>query len=145
MSLYKVNTLFIWVIPSKKICTRALLPDWCGKVTLKIMVVMVFCDLENASRIYFCNYFVQRISLKLGLWVLFLIWLLVLWCFIPFQLQFHLPLIFAHFPLPPLPIQLFFCCFLLSVSFQFSFQTLEILHYLNLKLTSATKNFCFLK
>lgn len=60
--------LFIGVISSKKICTKALLPDLCYRIILKIVVLMVFCDLENGSRIYFYNYFVQRTTLKLQLW-----------------------------------------------------------------------------
>lgn len=125
----------------KKICTKALLPDLCSRVILKIMVVMVFCDLENASRIYFYDYFVQRKTLKLQLWGLCLIWLLVLWCFISFQLQFHL---FLHVFLF-LPCLFHFSSLLLSVSFPFSFKTSEILPCCKLKFTSATKNFCFLK
>lgn len=84
---------------------------------------LVFCDLENGSRIYFYDYFVQRTTLKLQLWGLCLIWLLVhLLCFISFQLQFHL---FLHVFLI-LSCLFHFSCLLFSVSFQFSFKTLEI-------------------
>lgn len=141
LSLYEVNSLFIWVIPSKKICTKALLPDWCYRVFLKILVLMVFCDLENGSRIYFYNYFVQRTALELQLWGLCLIWLLALWCFISFQLRFHL---FLHVFLS-LPFLSHFSCLLFSVSFWFLFKTLETLPCCKLKFISTTKTSCFLK
>jgi len=62
-----------------------------------------------------------------------------------FSYNFTCSLFYAHFPLPPLPVPLFFYCFVLSVSFQLSFQNVEILQYHKLKFTSPTKNFCFLK
>lgn len=140
ISLYEVNSLFIGVIPSKKICTKTLLPDLCYSMVLSIVVLMVFCDLENGSRIYFYNYFVQRTILKLQLWDLCLIWLLVLWCFTSFQLQLHSVLHVFLF----LPCLSYFSCLLLSVSFQFLFKTLENLPCCKLKFTSATEISCFL-
>lgn len=89
----------------KKICTKALLPDLCGRVILKIMVVMVFCDLENGSRIYFYDSFVQRTTLKLQLWGLSD---LTIGSMMLHLLSVTISLIFACFPLPPLPVPLFF-------------------------------------
>lgn len=119
-------------MPSKKVCTKTLLPDLCGEVTLKSIVVMVVCKLNVLLEYVPYNYVVQQTPLKPVLWILFLIclfllfflpWQLSLWCFIPLQLQFHLHLVFAYFPLLPLPLPLFLLLLhLLSVSFHCHFR-----------------------
>lgn len=60
-------------MPSKKVCTKTLLPDLCGEVTLKSIVVMVVCKLNVLLEYVPYNYVVQQTTLKPVLWILFLI------------------------------------------------------------------------
>lgn len=114
-------------MPSKKVCTKTLLPGLCDEVTLKDIVVMAVCKLNVLLEYFPYNYVVQRTTLKPVLWIFFSFfffqWQLSLCCFIPFHLQFHLSLVFAYFPLLPLALPLFLLLLhLLSVSFHCHFR-----------------------
>lgn len=139
-------------MPSKKVCTKTLLPDLCGEFTLKSIVVMVVYELNVLLEYFPYNYIVQRTTLKPVLWILFLICLL-------FFFTVTIVSVLLYPPSVAISLALCFCIFSSSSPasstfsssvafaqcfFSLSFQTVESLH--KMKFTfSVANNFCFLK